>query len=429
MMWSTPDLADITHVLRGLLEQAIQSSTLGQGKIKVHCDSPETARNTHDDCHLTLYLLHVGRDPVWRNTPLQGVKPQLNRAQPLSLNLSYLLTAWSDKDFATEQLAMSIALQTLHSNAIVTNKIIVAHNLEQWLPQGEFVVSIEADTIEEMSRLWQAFTVPMRLSALIRASVIFIAPVDPLDPPSIPPYTANLSVAPDPIAPLDPLSPLPPLLARGFSQQTAPLAPNAGPSTTTANQGPLIATAGGFLQVSGNSLDTTGASDVFLSVPGTAVEWKVTPWRQPDVMSGELTLGLPIAYADPAVQPPPAATPLPGFYNLTVGTGTARSNAIAIAVAPSLDTKDNPPPVLPKPASGPYVINGAGFVASSATKLSLGATPLGFVAGAPSAGKFSVDPTGAQILFVPPAATPPGYYPLLLSVNAVAATTGWVVLL
>ena len=105
-----------------------------------------------------------------------GPRPQLNNAQPLSLNLSYLLTAWCDKDFTSEQRAMSIALQAIHSQPIVTQNIIAADLLTRWLPNGEFVISIEADTIEEMSRLWQAFTVPMRLSALIRVGVVFVAP-------------------------------------------------------------------------------------------------------------------------------------------------------------------------------------------------------------------------------------------------------------
>ena len=174
MAWSTPDLSDITHVLRGLIESAVNASALQHAQnIKVLCDSPDTARATDGHCHLNIYLLHVGRDPFWRNTPVQGPRPQLNSSQPLSLNLSYLLTAWCDKDFALEQRAMSIALQTIHANPIVNQTLIIAESLTQWLPKGEFVISIEADTIEEMSRLWQAITVPIRLSALIdRKSVV-----------------------------------------------------------------------------------------------------------------------------------------------------------------------------------------------------------------------------------------------------------------
>jgi hypothetical protein len=186
---------------------------------KYFCDSPDTARQSDGNCHLSIYLLHVARDPFWRNTPVAGPRPQLNNAQPLSLNLSYLLTAWCDKDFTSEQRAMSIALQAFHSQPIVTQALIQSDMLSQWLPNGEFVVSIEPDTIEEISGLWQAFTVPMRLSALIRVSVVFIAPMVAISLPAIPPSTTNLSVSPDPVAAATPS------LNPSFGQQSPPLPP------------------------------------------------------------------------------------------------------------------------------------------------------------------------------------------------------------
>ena len=195
--WSTPDLSEITLVLKALLDKAIQNSSLPAGNITTSCDSPETAR-TAGQCFLTLYMLHVGRDPYWRNTPVSGPRPQLNNAQPLSLSLSYLLTAYCEKDFVLEQRAMSIALQAIHSNPIMTKTLIQADDPSSPLASNcEFLVSIEADTIEEMSRLWQAFIVPIRLSALIRASVVFIAPDSPTVVPFVPPSVANLAVSPD----------------------------------------------------------------------------------------------------------------------------------------------------------------------------------------------------------------------------------------
>ena len=112
MPWSTPDLSNVTLVLKGLLDQAVQLSGLAVGNIApVNCNSPETVRSNSGQCFLTLYLLHIGRDPFWRNTPVSGPRAQLNNAQPLSLNLSYLLTAFCEKDFQLEQRAMSIALR------------------------------------------------------------------------------------------------------------------------------------------------------------------------------------------------------------------------------------------------------------------------------------------------------------------------------
>lgn len=424
MAWSTPDLSDITQVLKGLLETAINSSSLSQGNIQVLCDSPDTARNSDGNCHLNIYLLHVGRDPYWRNTPVQGPRPQLNNAQPLSLNLSYLLTAWCDKDFTSEQRAMSIALQAIHSQPIVTQNLIISDLLSQWLPNGEFVMSIEADTLDEMSRLWQAFTVPIRLSALIRVGVVFVAPMVPILPPAVPPSTANLSVSPDAAAATKPL------LIQGFGQQSPPVPPGADPSQITATIGPLVAVGGSTLAVVGNGLDLPAAAEVFLSVPGTTTEWNVTSvWRK-NTAPGELDLLLPSSYADPvtSLPAPPAATPLPGFYNLSVGSGTARANVVPLVIAPRVDGVTNPPLLAADP-SGRYAIAGAGFVPAS-TSLSFSATALTYTAAAsPVAGQFTVNAAGTGISFVPPAAAPSGSYPVLLAVGGIAASTGWVVVL
>ena len=59
-----------------LLTTAINNSvnpplSIPHFNVNINCASPETARSG-TDCQLTLYLLHVGRDPFWRNAPLDG---------------------------------------------------------------------------------------------------------------------------------------------------------------------------------------------------------------------------------------------------------------------------------------------------------------------------------------------------------------------
>lgn len=436
--WSTPDLSDITQVLKGLLETAINTSTLSAANIKVFCDSPDTARQSDGNCHLNIYLLHVGRDPFWRNTPLAGPRPQLNSAQPLSLNLSYLLTAWCDKDFTSEQRAMSIALAAFHGQPIVTQDLIAKDLLSAWLPAGEFVVSIEADTIDEMSRLWQAFTVPMRLSALIKVSVIFVQPLAPTPPPAIPPSVANLAVGPANLSnsPADPPA-VAPMLIEAWGQFSPPVPQDADPSQITATFGPPIAVAspppvvppvpGSTLHLVGEGLELSSATDVYLSIPGTATEWDVTAWRQ-SLSATELDLLFPDAYAAAGTltPAPPAAMPPPGAYALAVGAGTGRSNTIPVMVAPRVDGVVNPPTLIPD-ASLIYTITGAGF-SQTATTLTFGTTPLAYTGAAtPAAGRFTVDAAGQTITFKKPAAAGAGDYPILLTVGGVAATTGWVV--
>lgn len=426
MAWATGDLTDITNVVSGLIQYAIDHAKPAIGNVKVYCHSPDTSRKHDGYCHLTLYLLHVGRDPYWRNTPVSGPRPQLSNAQPLSLNLSYLLTAWCDLDYASEQRAMSVALQAIHSQPIVTQNIVQAQSLGQYLPDGEFTMSIEADTIEEMSRLWQAITAPIRLSALIRVGVVFVqAPVTP-SPPSPAPTVANLSVSPDPSA-----TPTAPLLYAGGGVVMQPGLPPGDPDLVTAATGPLTTVGGGSLAVAGNGLNLPAAAHAFLSVPGTSTEWNVTAWLHGTAQAGRITLVLPASYADPAtaLPAPPAATPLPGLYSLTLGTTTpkTRTNAIPVAVAPRVDQMVYPPELKSGPG-GVYSVAGAGFVPAGTT-VSLGPLPLAATnASPPGAGQFNVTPAGTGISFKLPHPNPPkGAYPVAIQTNGVAAAPGWVV--
>ena len=426
MAWSTPDLSDITNVLKGLVQTALNTTSVPIGNVSITCNSPETSRKDDGYCHLSLYLLHIGRDPTWRNTPVDGPRPQLNRSQPLSLNLSYLLSAWCDADFTREQRAMSVALQAIHSQPVVTHAVMQADSLTQFLPEGEFTMSIEADTIEEMSRLWQAFTAPMRLSALIRVGVVFMAPALASVKAARTPVVANLSVAPQPDAATVPL------LFAGGGVDFQPVLPDAPPAQVVAGNGPLTAVGGGTLRIAGNGLDLASGAEVFLSVPGTAAEWRVTaPWRLGAASPARLDLVLPAAYADPATTPPPAATPLPGLYALRVGTVAPpwRSNAIPLIIAPRLDNVTYPPRLTPD-GTGLYSIAGAGFVPAT-TIMAVGALPLAkTTAAVPGAGEFTVNGAGTAIAFRLPTPAPAnGSYPVLIQVNGIAAAAGWVVVL
>jgi hypothetical protein len=444
-MWSTPDLSNVTLVLQDLLNNAVQAAGiagLAVGKIApTSCDSPEIFRtnNSTGQCVLTLYLLHVGRDPYWRNTPVSGPRPQLNNAQPLSLNLSYLLTAYCDKDFQTEQLAMSIALQAIHCNPIMsatTAPFPAGDNTWSDLPNGEFVISIEADTIEEMSRLWQAFTVPIRLSALIKASVVFVSPLVLTSPPYPPPSTANLAVGPFALQPTPPA--MAPTLTAGYGQQNPPVLPGTTLAQLAPGIGPLVAVGGvpapqpgttaplfgSYVVIAGNALDLADAASVYLGVPGSAMLWDVTAWRQ-GITPGELILALPDVYAAPTGSPL-TATPPPGIYNVGVGSGgVLSSNPVPLAIAPRVDGVANPP-LLSANAAKVFTVSGAGFMPATAVTLALGTVALAFSpAAVPAAGGFSVNATGTTIVFIAPTTLAAGSYPLLLAVNGVAAGIGW----
>jgi Pvc16 N-terminal domain len=433
MAWSVDDLSLVTDILIGELTDAIHASTIwinSNFAFEVSGAMPEVSRTDGTNV-LTLYLLHVGRDPYWRNTPVSGSRAQGNVSQPLSLNLSYLLTSYADANWMLEQQLMSIALSRFHAEPIFTNSAM------------EFTVTVEADSIEEMSRLWQAITAPIRLSAMFRVAVIFLAPLQPPVGDSRTPDVVNVSVAPDlGSLPTAAGSAVEPQLYSLSAQMTYAVPPDVGSdaslaaalaevSVTSLN---AVAIAGGSVRVRGTGLDVADAAGIFLSQGGT--EWPVTAWRvTTDAASGvvssedELEFLLPVNYgAVPAAGLALGSTPLPGMYQLTVGNpGSAhRSNTVALAIGPRVDGIGIGTPVLVPDATQTYTLHASGLVAGH-TGLELDSVPL-TIGAATGAGVAVVDAVAGTIAWMLPAPTgfaSGEYVRVRVLVNGVEAPPGW----
>src|SRR5207244_3883915 len=110
---------------------------------------------------------------------LQAVKagarsePTLATAQPLSLELYYLLTAFSRGAYIQEQQAMSIALKCFHEHPSITPMIAGVGRRQK------FTLSMAVEGADEIGRLWQAITTSLRLSAIYKVTVVFLEPPPP----------------------------------------------------------------------------------------------------------------------------------------------------------------------------------------------------------------------------------------------------------
>lgn len=420
MEWSVIDLASITGTLIDMLRTAITNSplwtvqvhghTIQKFNIDVSGAMPAVVRD-QTDCMLSLYLLHVSRDPYWRNTPPAGGAGRTNPAQPLSLNLSYLLTAYDNKNFWHEQQAMSIALNCFHENPIYRSAT------------EEFTITVEADTIEEMSRLWQAITVPIRLSAVFRVAVVFLQPALPPPTASPPPTRASLSVGASLTDGTEPE------LYQVATQVTYLIPPGSTDASRIETRFAQPVTVGGdIVRVGGSGLAGPNAAAVYLSVPKTGPEWPITAWRGvAPLSSGEMVLAFPPSYAPlPAAGTQLTGTPPPGQYLLTVGAATPgiRSAPVPLAVAPIVTGVTNPPKLVPNGA-GVYTLTGKGFT-PGLTAVSLNGFAL-MPAAAAAPGDFTVAPDGATITFMVPVAPPlpNGRYFVHVRVNGVDAPPSW----
>jgi hypothetical protein len=421
MVWTTYDMSEITDAVVAQLTQAVQFSPLWTSEggvipnfsINVTGNSPDTMRDGQEgECQLNLYLLHVAQNSYLRNTPILGTGAMANTQQPLSLDLTYLLTAYCKQNADREQQAMSIALRWFHENPIYST---VA---------GEYLtIGLGSDTLSEMSALWQSFTVAYRLSTIYRVAVALITPSLGPATPFPPPSRMGLVAAPAP-APLG----VTPQVLQTARQITFTIPPGniSDPTLVTAASAPLSITGGQPVLVGGQGLSATPPLDVFLATIDGATSWTVTGWVSGTPLASDLVLLPPASYAIAPAPPPPASTPIPGVYLLSVGAGTNRSPAVPVAIVPRFDNVLSPP-ILPE-IGGVYTVTGAGFT-PAATQLYLSGVAMlpTSPAGTPPtvSGFFSISNDGTTLVFIPPAVLPSGLAVLRVRVDGVDAPPTW----
>jgi hypothetical protein len=413
MTWSILDLSSITDDLIDMLTSSMNSSplwvdnggTIPRFNISPSGAMPESVRNASDgNCQLSLYLLHVSPDKFQRN----GQSGQTNRQLPLALDLYYLLTAFAGSDYHHEQQAMSIALRCLHERPIVKH------------PNKEYTLTLEVQSADDMARLWQALSTPLRLSTVYKASVIFMTPSETIPPAGPPPRKIGLSVDPTQL----------PVTggARVFGVSST-VAADVPPGATPSDVGLVawgasasVARAGDNMVLTGAGLDLPEFSHVYLVNPD-ATELEVSAWRTPPTAEPQVRLRLPAA-----VGAAPGATPTPGIYSLRVGSdapATVRSNAVPLSIAARIDGVLNPPRLVPD-GLGFYNVAGAGFTAAE-IQVFLGAQALHRVAATPGPGEFQVGAGDTSFRFKPPASLAPGRHALGVRVNSVDSPPSWYV--
>jgi hypothetical protein len=133
--------------------------------------APDAARE-QPGSQLSLYLYHVESNNAtealfWEPQMLAATPGQPVSFQPLALDVFYLLFAYSEASYIEEQQAMSVAMRIFHDQPIVRSEPGAAN---PW----ELSLTLEHRSYDELSRLWQATTSPLRMSLVYRASVVFL---------------------------------------------------------------------------------------------------------------------------------------------------------------------------------------------------------------------------------------------------------------
>jgi Pvc16 N-terminal domain len=371
---------------------------------------------------LSMYLYHVESDNAteslfWQPQMLGQPGGSPTRFLPQALDLFYLLFAYSEGSYAQEHEAMSVALRTYHDNPIVRSDPGVT-------PVWELSLTMEHRSYDELSRLWQATTAPLRMSVVYRAAVVFIDAPDTMPDPA-PKAKSGVSLGTSPIQlPLamdDKGNPYPVV----FGSTSDASYVDVTDTEVTLTRSPAVVAPSQILTLSGAGLGTPAVSDsVYLLSPGGAAEVDVTTWAQAaDSTPAKFALTLPNTTGAP-----PAAAPAPGVYQVRVGSGQAgspgavRTGATPLSVAAYVNPTGGP--VLSGAAS--YTVNGIGFV-PGATEVFVGTVALTSTAGAPTAGQVNVAANGTSFQFAPPAATPGTVLPIRVLVNGIESNPAlWV---
>lgn len=446
------DLSIVTELLMGTIgnywpDSALWTTLYSDAYFKPEITglTPEAVRK-RDGCQLTISLLHIENNKSLRNyvyplTPQSPNSPSPRAQQlpalPLALDLYYFVTAYSDNNYQQEQQAISIVLNCFHQNPILHQNVLFPGS-PPTQTREEFSLTMEIESIDSMSRFWQAITAPFRLSLIYRVSIVFLTPPAP---PALAKSVIRYGLAVEPAS--FPLAPSGQVF--GTSSTTvfaAPPNPPAASESVQIDYSPATVAPGERFFIYGAGLnqgtDYTGPAPnpgtsyrVYLSqAPDFSDEQEVTAsWKTADTdpnnpiqTTARVVLDLPAT-----VGALPANAPQPGVYSLRVGSQTPadavpnRTNATPFSVAARVDA---PSPLLVE-AGGQYAVTGMGFVAGS-TEVLLDTTPLAYVTAPLAAGQFSVTGNSA-IAFKTPSNLSTGLHTVRIRVNGVESPPGlWI---
>lgn len=426
----TLDLAEITESLIGLVKNQWTAAPIWTQLGGAPTFTPNFSGLAPDAVkqqsgpHLSMYLYHVESDNAQQSLSwqpwMQDAGGQPVRFQPLALDLFYLLFAHSDGEtgWTQEQEAMSVAMRIYHVSPIVRSG---PSATVPW----ELTLTMEHRSYDELSRLWQATTAPLRMSVVYRAAVVFI------DPDQMPKSvsiikTKTFTLSADPVKlPLPPPGPAAYPVLFGTSRQGSYIGPAGVAEPFSLSN--IALTPGQSASLLGSDLGVSGESDrVYLLAADGTGEADVTSWSVPaESTSTKFVLGLP-----PAVGTAPANSPAPGVYQLRVGSGAlgspgaVRSGSISATVAAYVDPAGGP--VLS--GSAPFTVTGAGFVPGQ-TEVLVGTIALSAVSAAPTTGQVRLDPSGTSFAFAPPAGPSGTVLPVRVRVNGIESEPAlWVTL-
>lgn len=199
-MSSYEALGGVSRSLRSLLQDRMEIPTLPSGftQVPVTIGTPVEDDDTSVP-RINLFLYRVTENRFYKNQEIPGHGHGASYGRPpLSLDLHYLVTPYgttkeSDAQFSDETLAQWIlgsAMRVFHDHSIITEDLENAGGVSILDPSllGEFErvkLCLEPLTLEDVTKVWTALTLPFRLSAAYSVSVVQIESQGPRRYPKV----------------------------------------------------------------------------------------------------------------------------------------------------------------------------------------------------------------------------------------------------
>jgi hypothetical protein len=415
------DLSIVTDTLRDIITGALTSSPVWGGgpppfSFVVSGRHPDTPSGTVD-CELSLYLFHVSSDRFARNgfwTQASqsggGTGTQPVAFEPLSIDLWYMLSTESRTSYVREQQVLGVAMQALHEHG--TFALPVPTPPPGSVTPSHATLVLESPSFDELSRLWQAFGMPLRTTAQYRVSVVLM---DAQEPPAAAPEVDEYTLTAGPAEPAgDPTLPRL-LVTRRTVTYTIPGGAQRSYEQSPATLAPAPAAAGLRARVDGLLLDEADQLLLVSRAGGVVTETDVSSWK----VAHNPPYPTPPAHGVPFTLRMPVNAPVaPGRYELTVARAALpgfRAPSVPIAIGAWVDPAPGPEI---SPAGGVYTIGVRGVRASGA-ELQVGPAPLARIAAGAAPGPGQWQHSSNTITFATPAGLPAGSHRITLRADGV----------
>lgn len=160
-------IGDVTLTLQELLRN--RQSPLNLFDVSLKSPAEETIEPNMRP-RVNLFLFRVTENPFGRNQPWQPAGTGALTYPPLTLNLFYVMTPFSE-DKLDEHRVMGEAMRVLHDNTVVRGALLKG-SLEN--TQEEIKVELAPLPLEDLTRIWNALNKPYRLSVAYEVRLITV---------------------------------------------------------------------------------------------------------------------------------------------------------------------------------------------------------------------------------------------------------------